>query len=63
MDRKTDPEKRDAHAALYGMAAAALAVALGVFLAEGLDTPAPRSGTDVLRALTDGADGAPIVLA
>lgn len=63
MDRKTDPEKRDAHAALYGMTAAALAVALGVFLAEGLDGPAPPAGTAVLRALAGDADGAPIVLA
>ena len=45
------------------MAAAALAVALGVFLAEGLDTPPPRSGTAVLRGLAGDADGAPIVLA
>lgn len=63
MGRKTDPEKRDAHAALYGIAAAALAVCLGVFLAEGLEDRERRSRTTVERALGGEDGGSPIVLA
>lgn len=63
MRSESDSKKRDAHAALYGMAAAAVAIGLGVYLTQGLDTPEPEPSASALRALGSESDGAPILLA